>query len=308
MTSGPSVEVLRRHGRSFHWASRLLPGDQAAALADLYAVCRAIDDLADESPDRVAAACALDRLADALQRGAPDDPLSAQALALQATHDMDPSALLALIAGVRQDLVPVAIPSEAALRRYAYAVAGTVGLMVCAVLNVRTPGVQPHAVDLGLAMQMTNIARDIAADAAMDRVYLPAPWIEGATAADIRACQTDPAHPLRPVLSRAVLRLLSLADAHYASARRGLAGLPWQARLGIRTAALVYRGIGTRLRWRGGDALGGRVHTSSAAKVGLTARALGLHLADGLTMPRTPKHHDPALHGGLAGLPGANVA
>ncbi len=304
MTSGQAI--LRRHGRSFHWASRLLRPDQAQALADLYGICRQVDDLADEATDPQEAAQILEDLAWATRHSAVSPhPLVANITRLHDSHGVSRAAMAHLIEGVRQDLEPVAIADLVALRRYAYAVAGTVGLMVCDVLGVDDAAARPHAIDLGLAMQMTNIARDVAADAAMGRVYLPAEWIEGASAADIRAAAADRHHPLRPTLAAAVLRLLELADVHYTSGRQGLGALPANARLGIRTAALVYRAIGTRLRWVKGDALCGRATTSGIAKIGLTLRAVVQHGWG--TMADRSANHDPALHQGLAGLPGANA-
>lgn len=298
---------LRRHGRSFHWAARLLPADQADALAALYGVCRVIDDVADETPDPHHARARLDRIAAELGRSQAIDPVARQAHALIATHGLDPTLLQHLIAGVRGDLGPVALADEAALLRYAYHVAGTVGLMICDVLQVRAAAARPFAIDLGLAMQMTNIARDVATDATMGRVYLPGDWIDGAGAAEVRAAATDPAHPLRPRLCAAVLRLLDLADRHYASAARGMGYLPPSARLGLQTAARVYRAIGTRLRWRGGDALKGRARVSQRAKVGLTVATL-VHASVSPSLHRLPRQpHDPLLHRALAGLPGANA-
>ena len=282
--------ILAHHGRSFAVAARLLPRDMADRAARLYAVCRMVDDIA----DRVGGAPAADRL-DALRaalvRGDTGDPLAREVLRLEAECGLDRGAAIELVEGVRGDLGAVAVSDEAALLRYGYRVGGTVGLMMCPILGVAGPAARRHAIDLGIAMQLTNIARDVGEDARAGRRYLPGTWIEAAPARI-----ADPDSVLAADLRRAVLRLLDLAERYYASGAAGYGYLPLGARVGIAAAAAIYRAIGTELRRRGGDALASRAKVSRGRKIllaGASVRALAARPARG---------HDPELHRALTGL------
>lgn len=285
---------LTRHGKSFAWAARFLPREQADAAARLYAVCRSIDDLADDNPADVAAEAlgALRVALDARDRG---HPLVERILELDASIGLDRKALSDLIDGVEQDLAEVRISDEADLLRYAYRVAGTVGLMMCDVFGVKDRWARRHAIDLGIAMQLTNIARDIAEDAQLGRRYLPASWVDLPPSTIL----TPTPDQASQVMS-ATERLLDLAEVYYASGRAGLDYLPGQARTGIAVAAAVYREIGVRLRARGCDYRRGRVVVPAWRKALVSVQ----------TLTRLPSRrlisqsHDGALHSALKDLHG----
>jgi phytoene synthase len=289
--------VLARHGRSFHFASHLLGARHGQRAARLYAFCRRVDDLADEAADPHAAALALDALATALRDGAGGPPWLADLRALQAETGLDSAPLLDLIEGVRGDLGEVAFDSSEQLIRYAYRVAGTVGLMMCAVLDVRDSRALPFAIDLGIGMQLTNIARDVGADAELGRRYLPASWLGAASAAQI--IEPDPA--LQAQLRSATARLLVLADRYYASGEAGLGFLPVRARLAILTAARVYRGIGERVAAADFRSWNRRAAVSLPRKFGYAAGAL-LTFLGRPSLHRCAAVHEAALHQPLQGL------
>ncbi len=292
--------VLSRHGRSFHFASKLLDAETAARSARLYRFCRYVDDIADESADRTTAMQRLDGIADMLLRGEAADPVVADFLALSRSCGIPVAAALELVAGVRSDLGEVRFTDERELIRYCYRVAGTVGLMMCGVLGVRDARALPFAIDLGIAMQLTNIARDVGEDAANGRRYLPASIIGDVEPEAICA----PGPELEKRLARAVERLLAEAEHYYTSGQRGLVFLPNRARLGIRVAARVYRRIGKRLRrirhasWRC------RAVVPTGLKLLVAIKALALELLMRVRAKSMP--HDPMLHHKLAGLYGAN--
>jgi phytoene synthase len=203
---------------------------------------------------------------------------------------------LELVAGVASDLGEVRVADDAALVRYGYRVAGTVGLMMVGVLGVRAAEALPHAVDLGVAMQLTNICRDVREDAERGRVYLPA--------SRLRALGVAPTPEgvlgARDAVRRVVTDLLALADRYYASAEDGMRHIPWRARLAILVASSVYRAIGVRLLSRGADALAGRTVVPFGGKLWAAVGAvLRLPWA---SLRRSP--HAEALHGALVGLPG----
>jgi 15-cis-phytoene synthase len=291
-------EVLAQKGRSFHWARRLLGQTHAARATRLYAFCRHLDDLADEASSLLEARVALDHARQAVLTGESTDPLLQDGLVLIRECGIETETVLDLIAGVSSDLDPVRVADEAELYKYCYRVAGTVGLMMCRVLDVKDPAALMHAADLGIAMQLTNICRDIAEDATAGRRYLPATLCgEVGPAALI-----SPAESLRPQVCNAVATLLRQAEIFYQSGERGLPYLPLRARCSILVAARVYRAIGQQLSRRGGCYWQGRVVVSDWEKA---RRSLGLLV----TLPLRwsfwlrPKYPQPVLDPHPSGLP-----
>jgi phytoene synthase len=286
-------EMLAAKGRSFHWARHLLNNVHADRATRLYGFCRRVDDLADETNATGTAHEALFALDRAFETGASPDPLTADALRLMAECRIDPAIPRLLIEGVSGDLQTVGVVDVPALLRYCYKVAGTVGLMMSAALDTRDLVAAPHAIDLGIAMQLTNLCRDVADDAQVGRRYLPASLISSMAPARL----VNPAGADRVLAQSVVLRLLDLADNYYASGEDGLHYLPSRAGQAILVAARVYQAIGTRLRQRRGDAWSGRVLVRAPAKAAITARAL-------LSPSRARRPHDQSLHTALAGYPG----
>lgn len=293
--------VLRHHGRTFFFASHLLGSRHAERAAMLYAFCRHVDDLADEGSDPQAARTALAGVSHSLITGRGADRWTVSMRSLQASSGLGVAPALELVAGVSSDLGTVRVADEAALVRYAYQVAGTVGLMMCAVLDVQDPRARPFAIDLGIAMQLTNIARDVGEDARMGRRYLPASWIGDAQPVDIIA--PDPL--LQRKLCDATRRLLAQADRHYASAESGLGFLPARARLAILTAGRTYRAIGARIADNGYRSWDQRAVVGSTAKAGHAAKAL-LAFAMSPRLHRRDAVHDASLQVALARLDDAH--
>lgn len=267
------LDVLRKHGRTFYLASFLLPEEARADAARLYHFCRVVDDLADEDEDFEAIA----DIQAQLRGEVPPDGLALAMLELEDRRQLSVDALLHLIDGVVSDQGAVRVQDDGELLRYCYRVAGTVGLAMCAVLGVTDPRAQAHAIDLGIAMQLTNICRDVLEDQQRDRRYIPA---------------------TRPDVKQAVRALLEMSEHYYASARAGLPYIPWRARGAIAVAMMVYRQIGVRLLRKGGDPMQGRTIVPLWEKLAVGAWAL-------VSLPFTRRAPHPAsLHGALQGLPG----
>ena len=165
--------------------------------------------------------------------------------------------------------------------QYCYRVAGVVGLMMARVMGVRDEAVLDRACDLGLAFQLTNIARDIVEDARVGRCYLPARWLaeEG-----IPADALDSAE-LRPQLAKLAYRLVAEAEPYYASARAGLAGLPLRSAWAIASAHGVYREIGIKVSAAGPLAWDRRQGTSRLEKSGLLLKGAGMALTSRFATP-----------------------
>ena len=300
-TGDSSRSVLRKYGRTFYFASQLLGSRHAERAAVLYGFCRHVDNLADEACDPQAAMAALEAVRQALISGRADDPWTTAMLSLKAATGMPLAPALALLDGVQSDLSPVRLADEASLLRYAYQVAGTVGVMMCAVLDVQDPRATPFAIDLGIAMQLTNIARDLGEDARIGRRYLPASWIGDVSAAEIAA----PGPTLQHELRVATQRLLSLADRYYASGEAGLAFIPLRARLAILAAARMYRAIGGQISAVDCRTWDRRAVVGSVGKAAYTAQAL-LVFAFSPRLHRRNAVHDATLQEALTTLAASN--
>ena len=305
LSAAEARAVMARHGRSFSWASRLLAGSDAEAASRLYAFCRSIDDLADESGPEEGTR-RLDALRAEIERGESDDPAVRAYFALEKSSGISREVALRFVDAVAGDLGRVRVADEGELVRYGYGVASTVGLMMCSVLGVRDSRALPFAIDLGVGMQLTNIARDVLEDAGLDRRYVPAAYLPRAVEPqEIRAADAR----LRGELLCAVYRILDLADRFYRSADRGMRFLPWRARLAILTASRVYEAIGTEIRRRGDRYWEGRVVVGRTRKLWHTARAIGSLLFDpGYWNLGAAPRHPARLHRALRRLPGANPA
>lgn len=298
-------QVLAKGSRSFHLAAQFLPRSARLDAAMVYTLCRNIDDEADDAQDLAQADRALSSLAQELLGQAPPRPVVADFLAVAQRRGLQVAHALELIEGARTDLGPVLLESEGELIRYAYRVAGTVGLMMTKVIGAVDPAAAPFAIDLGVAMQLTNIARDVQEDASLGRVYLPRTWLaeQGLDPESILEGTVD-----RFALAQVVRRLLALAERYYASADRGLHFIPLRTRVAIVVASRVYRGIGTLLLARGADPLQGRTVVGPLRRLSTALLALGNLLRPtfhGL-LGRTP--HRPELHAPIRHLPGADPA
>ena len=287
MSNQTPAELLARAGKSFHLAAKFLPRGRRNAATRLYAFCRGLDDLADETGD----AAQIEAVAFALGNRDTSNPLAA--LYLELEH-ADPAPAIALTRALRDDTGPTVIPDERDLLRYCHGVAGTVGLMMARVLGATNPAAAYHAIDLGIALQLTNIARDTREDADRCRRYIPAAWLDLPPASIRRAPERG---------HDAALRCLAVAEPYYASGLAGLAYLPPESRRGILIAAKVYREIGEELRRRGPHRAADRVTVPAWRKAILVTQAFTAPVPWTQSAPL----HDRLLHRPLDGLVGIHA-
>jgi len=286
--------LLANKGKSFHWARRWLGATHATRATRLYRFCRQIDDLVDEAQAPAQAVIGLDSARVSILRGSSSDSNLKDFIELLKECRIDSAIPLDLISGVNSDLHEVRIQNEDELLRYCYQVAGTVGLMMASVLDVMDEAALPHAIDLGIAMQLTNICRDISEDARAGRRYLPASYVGDYDPAEL----ISPTEALRPILRVCVARILDLADIYYKSAEDGMSYLPWRARWSIEIAAKVYRGIGVKLRRRNFDYWSSRTVVSGFQKLFISMGAfLGALVRPSFHKAASP--HRSALHAAL---------
>ncbi len=270
--------LLAGGSRSFHAASRLLPRRVMAPATALYAFCRVADDLID-APGGSAELPALHGRLDRIFAGAPDAHPADRALSAVVAQYRMPRALLdGLLEGFQWDAAGRRYETLADLQAYAARVAGTVGAMMAVLMGARAEDVVARACDLGVAMQLSNIARDVGEDARAGRLYLPLSWL--------REAGIEPgdflANPVfTPALGSVVRRLVGEAEALYARADAGIAALPLACRPGIGAARLLYAGIGHRVAVAGGNSVDRRAVVSKSRKLLAVGRAAVMALAPG---------------------------
>lgn len=295
--------VLRTRARSFRWGQAFLAPDQADDAAIVYAFCRLVDDTADEAEDNAQARVEMTALQRELRGEAAARPIVAAYLEVAKRCGIHEAAAHHLCDGCMADLDQVRVKSDDELIHYAYCVAGTVGLMMCGVLGVDDRRALPHAIDLGIAMQITNICRDVAEDAGNGRCYLPADRLAavGVTQDEVIAGTANP-----DAVFAVVEDLLRLAERYYRSADVGMQWLPVRARLAIFVAARLYRGIGLRILRRGKDAVRDRTVVDPVTKMGWVV-ASGFSWVGSVLSGLPEQPHPVELHGALKGLPGASA-
>lgn len=287
--------ILEKHARSFSAAAVFLNEEMRRDAAICYAFCRLVDDAVDDAENLEVAVAQIEHFEAMLAGRVEASPIVEAYISLAERLGFGLEPARDLLAGARSDLGQVRVASDAEFLEYCYRVAGTVGLMMCGVLGVTEPSARRHAVHLGIAMQMTNICRDVLEDAQRDRVYLPASRLsqvglspedilhtvnQGGTSAAPGSVgslvKNDPSKrvldKLEPGVSAVVLGILDWAESFYDSGSQGFRFIPRRARLAIMVAKALYREIGETLRARGSNPLTGRVRVSAFRKLILTVR------------------------------------
>ena len=288
---------IAKGSKSFAAASRLLPPAVRDDVARLYAWCRHADDVIDGQTlghGETLVADPAERLADltartdaALAGAATGNPIFDGFGHVARAHGITAPLAHDHLAGFAMDVDGRTYDTLDGLFAYCYGVAGVVGVMMALTLGVRPADTDTldRACDLGIAFQLTNISRDIIADAAIGRVYLPTTLLRAEGVPPTPEAVRDPAHA--PAVFRVAEALLDAADRYYASAEVGIRRLPMRTAWSIASARAVYRAIGSRRRAAGPAGLALRVGTGKTAKLALVAlSALSAARSDGRHRPR----------------------
>ena len=264
--------MLRHGSRTFYAASFLLPRPVREPASALYAFCRLADDAVDLSDDPAPRLAELRQRLDAVYAARPVDHPADRAFAHVVRRFAVPRELPdALLEGLEWDADGRRYADLPGLRAYAMRVAGTVGAMMALLMGARRPASLARACDLGAAMQLTNIARDVGEDARAGRLYLPTDWLCEA-GLDPDAWLARP--QWTPELGAVVRRLLDAAETLYARAADGIADLPPGCRPGINAARLLYREIGLEVARGGFDSVSRRAVVPARRKVQVLLRAV----------------------------------
>ncbi|MEM6372216.1 MAG: phytoene/squalene synthase family protein [Pseudomonadota bacterium] len=279
------TEAIRHGSLSFHAASKLLPKRVRDPALALYAFCRLADDEVDLKAEKVDAVLRLRDRLDLVYQGRPKDAAPDRAFAAVVAQFEMPRALPdALLEGLAWDAEGRTYATLSGVKDYSARVASAVGAMMCVLMGVRDRDALARACDLGVAMQLTNIARDVGEDALESRIYLPTDWLDEA-GIDRTSFLADP-RPTKAV--RGMVKALVI-EAHrlYYRSEAGLAALPRGCRPGIFAARHIYAGIAGRLRSMEYDSISARARTSKAQKLGWLTQSVAQSAAS-MVMPRSP--------------------
>lgn len=271
---------IKAGSKSFGLAARLLPPAMSQDCVMLYAWCRHADDVIDgqdagfagAGTDATPPAERLQALRDethcALAGGSAPDVFAGLARVVS-RHAIPHRHVDEMLDGFGMDVAGRRYETISDLLDYCYHVAGVVGVMMARIMGATDPGTLDRASDLGIAFQLTNIARDVIDDARIGRVYLPRALLRTQGLEGV-----DPDNRAdRAALHRCALHLLDLAEDYYRSAAVGVAALDRRPAFAIAAAQAIYREIGVILRRRGPDAWDRRISTTTAGKLRLIAGA-----------------------------------
>lgn len=285
--------------KSFAAASRLFDPLTRRSAVMLYAWCRHCDDVIDgQEAGHSATVISQQEVSSRLERliaqthavyaGAPTDSPAFEAFReVVQRHGIKQRYALEHLAGFAMDVSQREYHSVEDTLEYCYHVAGVVGLMMAQIMGARDEPTLDRACDLGLAFQLTNIARDIIEDASVGRCYLPEQWLNEVGIPAERLAEPQ----YRPAVAVLAQRLVDMAEPYYESANAGLTALPWRSAWAVATAGCVYREIGVKVRQRGAQAWDERVSTSKLDKLRLVALGAWKATASrGRQWPARPAH------------------
>lgn len=272
---------MKDGSKSFFAASKILPGNIRNSATALYAFCRLLDDLVDDQSASDEVIPLIQERLNRIYSKNPVDVPADRALALVVERfDIPKDLLEALIEGFQWDRNGRQYETVLDLHEYAARVASSVGVMMTLIMGVRDRDVLQRACELGLAMQLTNIARDVGEDARNGRLYLPREWMRE-VGIDPDAWLNKPV--FSPELGQVVARLLKTADAMYARSIQGIGGLPRNCRAAIAAARLIYCEIGREVERRGMNSVNHRAVVSFNKKMML----MGQELFSGIYSPKS---------------------
>mgnify|MGYP001207292930 CR=1 FL=1 len=265
-----SISDLKKEGKSFYWASFFLPKKSKEQAGNLYSICRYFDNIADnDKHDRS------DFLKESISEIKNNNKNIVNVFLKE--NNISIKIFADLIEGLIKDQKQFEIKNQQELIKYSYYVAGTVGLMMSKVIGVKKKQSSSSAIDLGIAMQMTNIARDVHEDANMKRIYIPTDWIPDINLKILSSKKNlNLEENIR--ISKAIFKLIDLSEKFYTNGFAGLKYIPLKTRLGILIAANIYRGIGIKIKKSKNKYLTSRIYLNSFEKTLITLKSISIFI------------------------------
>lgn len=266
-------EMIQEGSKSFSLSSYLFNTEKRNAAHMIYAWCRYCDDQIDQAENKHVAQKRLDVLFEKTRscyEGKKQDDFIFYSFQLTVQkYNIPIEYPLELLYGMQMDLTQNRYQNIEELKLYCFRVASTVGLMMTHVMGIKDEKALKNAVDLGMAMQMTNIARDVLDDYHLGRIYLPLDWLK-----EEGICEDNFAAPVnRAKVYKVTERLLNEADLYYRSGNEGISYLPFRAALAVKSASLIYSDIGSVVRKRKEKAWDCRAFVSLPRKLWLVAKS-----------------------------------
>ena len=275
-------DIIYQNSKSFFWASKFLPKGTIEKVINIYSFCRIQDDIVDEG-------LLIENSKEALELKA-----------IIKSYGISEELISELIDGINSDINFTRYKDNAELLRYCYKVAGAVGLMMLSALEIKAKDARYFAIDLGIAMQLTNISRDIVQDYKKNRIYLPEN-----TGID-KICMSNMTDQNQKKIQKTVKNLLIKADIFYKSSLNGMRFIPIQSRISILIALRIYQAIGKKIRNTGLMFLHENIYVSKKEKLFIVIKTIFEFLIFFL-IPLFRKKHNKYLHESLIGLLDVNA-
>jgi phytoene synthase len=276
-TVSVGARCTRQSGTSFYYAFLVLPEEKRRALYALYAFCRTVDDCVDEAGGEGEAG--LGRWLAEVQRayaGTPETELGRELAEAVARFPVPRGCFEDVVAGCRMDLTTRRYATFTDLRVYCERVASAVGLASIEIFGYDDPRTREYAVELGLALQLTNILRDVGTDAARDRLYLPLEDLAacGVSEGDVLGAARGVGAPRPPGLDRLLAFEVDRARSHYVAASSVLPERDRRSMLAAEIMGAIYRAVLEEWARRGHPIGGTRVQLGKPRKMALALRTI----------------------------------
>tara|TARA_B100000989_G_C19527010_1_gene467475 strand:+ start:525 stop:1457 length:933 start_codon:yes stop_codon:yes gene_type:complete len=259
---------IKKRAKTFFWASLFFSKSQQKDISILYSFCRYVDDITDTHEfTKIEAKKKLESVKKDLKSFKSKNPLINNFIQLKNKKKIDLNHALELINGAKKDLTDVNLKNIDELIIYSYQVAGTVGLMMCSLMNITEKKLLPHAIELGIAMQFTNISRDVKEDLEMKRIYLPNSF---------RSFNFSSYKELlynkekKKLMITDTLKLINYSNKIYESSMNGILKLPFKYKLPILIASRLYQNIGFIILKKSKELLRKRIYVSGIKKIYIT--------------------------------------
>ena len=270
-------DIIYKNSKTFFWASQFLPKKILSKVINIYSFCRIHDDIVDEG-----------MLINNSQE-------SLELEEIIKSYGISKVLIDELVDGINSDINFRRYKNNSDLLRYCYKVAGVVGLMMAKALEIDNKEAKYFAIDLGVAMQLTNIARDISQDYFKNRIYLPED-----TGVD-NDLMNNMTHENMSKIKKSVDNLLIKADIFYNSSINGLRFIPIKSRFSILIALRIYQAIGLKIKKTGTKFLSENIYTTGPEKLYLIVKSI-IEFFIFFLFPIHRKKHNKYLHESLIGL------
>lgn len=270
-------KIIYNNSKSFFWASYFLPKNVLNKVINIYSFCRLQDDIVDEGFSSF----------DKNEMEVLKNTIK--------SYGISDNLINELTKGIKSDENFTRYKDTNELIRYCYRVAGVVGLMMVKALKIKDNRAKHYAIDLGIAMQLTNISRDVMQDYRKNRIYIP-------NDTKINERQFDDLDENgAEIINNAVKYLLLKADIYYKSSLNGMRFIPISSRISILIALRIYQAIGNKIKKTGKKFLYNNIYISKKEKIFIIIKTI-LEFIIFFIIPFHSKKHNKRLHNSLIGL------